>query len=257
VNLARFAYDRLRQARSLLSPGLSGLLAAAVCLRLADAAALDPSDLCVFHAQKIEQHQKLPAGLLQAIALVESGHTVVWERGRRPWPWTVRAAGKGWHLPSEDAALGLIRRIQEEGRTSIDVGCMQINLRFHGHAFRSVREALDPASNIAYAASFLQRLMSETGSWQSAAGYYHSRDPKLAARYFEKVVRIWQDTEAPRPGLPAAVERRVLHLTEHHQLQSMVEELRSALAQLHRAFVDLPLGPYDPELRSACRRIQR
>ena len=249
MNLVRFAYDRLRQARSLLWPGLSGLLAAAVCLRLADAAAFDPSDLCVFHAQKIEQHQNLPPGLLQAIALVESGHKLAWEYDTRPWPWTVRAGGKGWHLPSEEAALGLIRRIQEEGRTSIDVGCMQINLRFHGHAFRSLREALDPASNIAYAASFLQRLMSETGSWRSAAGYYHSRDPKLAARYLEKVTRLWQDAEPSRPGLPAAAERRVIHLAENHQLQSMVEELRSALAQVQRAFVDLPLGPYDPGLR--------
>jgi hypothetical protein len=239
----------LRQARSLLSPGLSWLVAAAVCLRLADAAAFEPSDLCLFHAQKIEQHQNLPPGLLQAIALVESGHKLAWEYDRRPWPWTVRAGGKGWHLPSEEAALGLIRRIQEEGRTSIDVGCMQINLRFHGHAFRNLREALDPATNIAYAASFLQRLMSETGSWRSAAGYYHSRDPKLAARYLEKVSRIWQDAEPSRPGLPAVVERRVFHLAESHRLESMVEELRSALAQVQRAFVDLPLGPYDPGLR--------
>jgi hypothetical protein len=233
----------------LLWPGLSGLLAAAVCLRLADAAALDPSDLCLFHAQKIEQLQNLPPGLLQAIALVESGHKLAWEYERRPWPWTVRAGGKGWLLPNEEAALGLIRHIQEEGSTSIDIGCMQINLRFHGHAFRSLREALDPASNIAYAASFLQKLMTETGSWRSAAGYYHSRDPKRAARYLEKVVSMWQDVEPSRPGLPAATERRLFHLAENHQLQSMVEELRSALAQLHRAFIDLPLGPYDPGQR--------
>jgi hypothetical protein len=233
----------------LLWTGLSGLLAAAVGLGLADAAALDPSDLCLFHAQKIEQHQNLPPGLLRAIALVESGRKLAWEYETRPWPWTVRAGGKGWHLPTEEAALGLIRRIQEEGRTSIDIGCMQINLRFHGHAFRNLREALDPASNIAYAASFLQKLMSETGSWRSAAGYGHSRDPKLAARYFEKVLRIWRDTEPSRPGLPAVAERRVFQLAEEHQLQSMVEELRSALAQVQRAFVDLPLRPYEPGSR--------
>jgi hypothetical protein len=112
----------------------------------------------------------------------------------------------------------LIQRIQEEGRTSIDVGCMQINLQFHGHAFRSVREVLDPASNVAYAASFLQKLMSETGSWRSAAGYYHSRDPKRAARYLEKLGRMWQDAKPSRPGLPAAAERRAFHLAENHQI---------------------------------------
>src|SRR5262245_25517501 len=131
--------------------------------------------ICASSTRKRSSSTKiLPPGLLQAIALVESGRTVAWAHGRRPWPWAVRAGGIGWHLPSEEAALGLIRSIQEEGRTSIDVGCMQINLRFHGRAFRNVREALDPASNIAYA-SFLQGLMSETGSWRSAAGYYHSR----------------------------------------------------------------------------------
>jgi hypothetical protein len=249
VNLVRFAYDRLRPARPWLWLGLHGLLAATVCLRLADAAAFDPADLCVFHAREIERHQHLPRGLLQAIAVVESGHKLAWEYDTRPWPWTVRAGGKGWHLPSEEAALNLIQRIQEEGRTSIDVGCMQINLQFHGHAFRSVREVLDPASNVAYAASFLQKLMSETGSWRSAAGYYHSRDPKRAARYLEKLGRMWQDAKPSRPGLPAAAERRAFHLAENHQLQAMVKELRSALAQLQRAFIDLPLGPYDPELR--------
>jgi hypothetical protein len=250
VNLVTFAYDRLRQARFLLWPGLAVLLATAGCLQLANAATAesDPADLCVFHAQHVERLQHLPPGLLQAIALVESGRKLPAQDGRRPWPWTVRAGGEGWHLPNKETALGVIQRIRAEGRTSIDIGCMQINLRFHGHAFSSLQEALDPASNIAYAASFLRSLMAETGSWRDATAYYHSRDPTRAAGYLEKVTRIWRDIEPSGQGVLTLAEERVLRLVEKHELQLMVDEVRSALAQLHSAFIDLPL-PDGPAFR--------
>ena len=251
MNIVTFAYDRLRQPRSLLRPGLIGLLVATVCFRLANAAPAesDPADLCVLHAQRVERLQELPPGLLQAIALVESGRKRSWQDQRRPWPWTVRAGGEGWHLPSKDTALGLIRRMQDAGRTSIDVGCMQINLQFHGHAFSSLQEALDPASNIAYAGSFLRSLRAETGSWRGAAAYYHSRDPTRGTRYLEKVTRMWGEMGRSSQGALAPAEERAFRLVENHELQSMVDELRSALAQLHRAFVDLPIVPHAPAYR--------
>jgi hypothetical protein len=139
--------------------------------------------------------------------------------------------------------------MQDESGSSIDVGCMQINLRFHGHAFSSLEEALDPASNIAYAASFLRSLMAETRSWRSAAGYYHSRDPTRAARYLEKVTRVWRDLEPSRQGMLTPGEQRVSAMIQKHDLQAMADELRSAMAQLQRAFVDLPLVAHDPGLR--------
>ncbi|HCF18886.1 MAG TPA: hypothetical protein DEV96_12760, partial [Rhodospirillum rubrum] len=55
-----------------------------------------------------------------------------------------------------------------------DVGCMQVNLRYHGGAFDSLEEAIDPAANVAYAASFLRRLFDDTNDWAEAVTAYHS-----------------------------------------------------------------------------------
>ncbi|MEY8882549.1 hypothetical protein [Donghicola sp. XS_ASV15] len=44
------------------------------------------------------------------------------------------------------------------GTTSIDVGCMQVNYRWHGEGFSSLEDMFDPAANTAYAAEFLTRL---------------------------------------------------------------------------------------------------
>lgn len=212
MNPGTFPYDPLRKARCPLWPGRTLLLALVVCLPLANAAtAGDPADLCVLHAQRGERLHHLPPGLLQAIALVETGRQLPGHGDKRPWPWTVQAGGESWHLPTKETALSLIRRIQEEGRTSIDIGCMQINLHFHGDAFSSLEEALDPASNIAYAAIFLQNLMAETGTWRDAAAYYHSRDPTRGARYLGKITRTLRDMGLRRAGVfAAAAEGREL-----------------------------------------------
>ena len=76
---------------------------------------------------------------------------------------------------------------------------MQVNLGYHGHEFASLEDALEPASNVAYAARFLKRLRDETRSWARATARYHSRDPDRGQAYRDKVFRLW-DELLPRPG---------------------------------------------------------
>src|SRR5262249_61335114 len=45
----------------------------------------------------------------------------------------------------------------------------------------------DPATNVAYAAKFLNELKSETGDWGVAPQYYHSRTPYLGRAYAGRV----------------------------------------------------------------------
>jgi hypothetical protein len=45
---------------------------------------------------------------------------------------------------------------------------------------------LNPIKNAEYAADFLASLHTELGSWEAAAGAYHSRTPKYADPYREK-----------------------------------------------------------------------
>ena len=108
---------------------------------------------CVVRAKQVEFHQNLPLGLLRAIALVESGWSPAGRGVRQPWPWAVGSRGQGRFFATKSAAVEFVEALQATGEWNIDVGCMQINLHYHGSAFGTVAEALDPARNVHYAAT--------------------------------------------------------------------------------------------------------
>ena len=68
---------------------------------------------------------------------------------------------------------------------------MQVNLYCHGGAVDSLEQAIDPASNVAYAADYLERLYKSSRSWTTAAGHYHSMTPKRSQYYKMKVLKYW------------------------------------------------------------------
>ncbi|MGB3148827.1 MAG: transglycosylase SLT domain-containing protein, partial [Paracoccaceae bacterium] len=67
---------------------------------------------------------------------------------------------------------------------------------WHGENFQSVAHMFDPTANATYAARFLRDLYAEKGSWEAAAGAYHSRTPAYAERYAARFVRFRQDMVA-------------------------------------------------------------
>ncbi|WP_366130053.1 transglycosylase SLT domain-containing protein [uncultured Roseovarius sp.] len=107
-----------------------------------------------------------------------------------PWPWTVNMEGAGHWFDSRDAALSYVYAEFGRGARSFDIGCFQINYRWHGEAFRSIDHMLDPVSNATYAAKFLSDLHEETGNWSIAAGTYHSRTAEYANAYRDRFDRI-------------------------------------------------------------------
>lgn len=149
--------------------------------------------LCRTQARLMERAAELPDHLLAAIARIESGR---WHKGKGEilsWPWTVMAEGRGRYLPTKRAAIAEVEKLRARGVRNIDVGCMQINLKYHGEAFRTLEEAFDPLSNIAYAAAFLSDLKSETRSWTKAIGHYHSRHQHRGMKYRLKVLEAWRE----------------------------------------------------------------
>ncbi len=171
--------------------GLSSLWAERL---LANQSSLDRNwTLCADHAGLVEVVNKMPRHLLLAIAQVESGRWHGPSRENLAWPWTVMAEGKGRFLPSKEAAIAEVRALQTRGVTNIDVGCMQINLHYHGDAFDSLAEAFDPPRNLAYAATFLSDLRENTRSWTMAIGQYHSKTPALGSKYRRKVLKSWRE----------------------------------------------------------------
>lgn len=158
---------------------LLGLLAAS------KAASANGNSICDSAALRAAEDTGVPAGVLMAIARVEAG------RNRNgvfsPWPWTVNEAGSGSFFPDLQSAMDHVDQALANGDRNIDIGCFQVNIRWHSQEFDSLRSMFNPDTNAAYAARFLQRLLQETGSWEGAIGAYHSRQELAAESYLAKV----------------------------------------------------------------------
>lgn len=159
--------------------------------------------LCERAARQAAAETGVPADLMLAIALVETGQTRAGRFG--PWPWTANLEGEGHRFDSPAALAAFAEGAVAAGRTSLDIGCFQINWRWHGAGFRRPADLVDPLTGARHAAAFLLRLVDELGSWDRAIGAYHSRDPERAARYAARVRRLRADPGAdpPAPEPPA------------------------------------------------------
>lgn len=144
--------------------------------------------LCDQAAARASAASGVPLSVLRAIALTETGRTK--QGSFRPWPWTVNMEGKGVWFDSLGEARDYVARHHARGARSYDVGCFQINYRWHGQHFATLDQMFDPDANAAYAARFLGELYAEFGDWSRAAGAYHSRTPYFAAKYRQRFERI-------------------------------------------------------------------
>jgi hypothetical protein len=165
-------------AERALRPGVALLV---VWGLLAGMAQADPSDICLSAARDAAAQSGVPLSVLIAISQTETGRRQDGET--RPWPWTVNMEGEGHWFDSRDEALAYVFENYNRGARSFDVGCFQINFRWHGDHFNSIEEMFDPAENAAYAAQFLTQLHAESGDWSTAAGAFHSRTESEAAGY--------------------------------------------------------------------------
>lgn len=157
----------------------------------------ETSSLCLDAAQHAATKTGVPLDVLRSISLSETGRTK--DGAFDPWPWTVNMEGVGKWFDSYEQAQAYVDRHFQDGARSFDVGCFQINYRWHGDAFASVRQMFDPRMNALYAARFLQELHGEFGNWSQAAGAYHSRTPKLARKYAARFDRIRAKLQPFRP----------------------------------------------------------
>ncbi|PCD76625.1 transglycosylase SLT domain-containing protein [Pseudothioclava arenosa] len=148
----------------------------------------DNAALCESAAEMASARTGVPVSVLKAISLNETGRKL---NGQfRPWAWTVNMEGKGVWFETRDEARAYVAKEYQRGARSFDVGCFQINFKWHGEAFASIDAMFDPLENGIYAATFLKELYQEKGSWKAAAGAYHSRTPKYADRYAARFERF-------------------------------------------------------------------
>jgi len=145
---------------------------------------------CEYLANVIEETEDLPAGILSSISNVEAGR-IIGNKPKRGWPWTVNHSGEGLFFENKLDAIQYVTSHLERGDLNMDVGCMQISLKWHSKQFSSLEEAFDPKINIKYAAYFLTKLFNDHGDWNLAIKHYHSSDPKKHLKYHKKVLAAW------------------------------------------------------------------
>ena len=182
----------------------------------------DNATMCAREITLQETALGIPRKLLHAISLAESGRTDRASGAHVAWPWTVMAEGRGRYYDSKGAVIAAVRSLLRRGVRNIDVGCMQINLYFHPHAFDSLDDAFDPISNVAYGAKYLMALETKQGDWLTAVKRYHSATQRFQVPYWAKVERIWQ-TARERDFEDVRERRRAQYSARHAAILKRAE----------------------------------
>ncbi|NTJ41355.1 lytic transglycosylase domain-containing protein [Agrobacterium larrymoorei] len=139
---------------------------------------------CERQIQAAAGQYAIPEGILYSVGLTETG------RKGSLSPYAINIEGKAYFPQSLPEAYQLVEQARSNGAKLIDIGCMQINVYFHGEEFNSIAEMFDPAKNVAYAAKFLRRLHDRHETWTMAVARYHAgpnNDP-AQQRYVCRVI---------------------------------------------------------------------
>ena len=114
------------------------------------------------------KHYDIPLAVFYAVGLLETG-------GRDGLqPYSMNIEGRSATNATLADALATFEAAHRRGASLIDVGCMQINYRWHGKNFASVTEMFDPARNVDYAARFLRELKTREKTWTLAVARYNA-----------------------------------------------------------------------------------
>ena len=143
------------------------------------------SQVCEQEMVRAAQANDIPLNVLYAVGLTETGRKGTLN------PFDMNVDGRSVSSASLSEALSKFESERAKGAQLIDIGCMQINQRWHGANFHSVADMFDPARNVRYAANFLKELRSREGTWTLAVARYNAGPNNDAAqkKYVCAVIR--------------------------------------------------------------------
>ena len=207
--------------------------------------------ICDQAAYKAATQTNVPYNVLRAISRTETGRTL--GNSLKPWPWTVNMEGDGHWFDTLDEARSYVFKHFKQGARSFDVGCFQINYKWHQDGFQSIDDMFDPDSNALYAAEFLQSLYGEFGNWTDAVGAYHSRTERHATRYTERYAEILAalGPGAPTPTSPRQDDRPGRVAATWADLFGTARQVDGLVAETDREGVQTSPGSLVPLARSA------
>lgn len=140
---------------------------------------------CLKAIDLIAERSVVPVKLLLQVAKVESG----FGPQKMPWPWAIQVQGKSYYFKNHSAATLYIKQLLALGVENFDVGCFQINWRWHKDKVRTPQELLNPLKNTLIATQFLSELKIKHQSWMKAVSYYHSSNLLQGQNYAKLVFK--------------------------------------------------------------------
>jgi len=181
----RAAPGRFRRQGQTPKERLANALLAAALTAIWSFSAQADSNACEREMVSAAARHGVPLQVLYSVGLTESG-----VRGHLN-PFDIDVDGRPISANSLSDAISRVESEQAHGAKFIDVGCMQINVRFHGSHFASLAQMFDPARNVDYAAGYLRQLKDQVGTWTLAVARYNAGPANQVAevRYVCSVVR--------------------------------------------------------------------
>ena len=123
---------------------------------------IDKLKLCENTIESVELQTDIPKGLLLGIGKAEAIRKI--NNKYIIWPWTINHAGKSLFFDTKKQMTNYVFKNLKRNDFNIDVGCMQINIKWHKNNFKKISDMFEINPNISYAASFLQQLKNKYGS---------------------------------------------------------------------------------------------
>ena len=182
----------------------------------------EKSNSCEKTIESIELQTDIPKGLLLGIGKAEAIRKI--NNKYIIWPWTINHAGKSMFFDTKKQMRNYVSKNLKKNDFNIDVGCMQINIKWHKNNFKKIADMFEVSPNISYAASFLLQLKNKHGSWDKAIKHYHSSDPKKNIPYLIKVKSFWKKFEGEKIIKAKTIKHESLKKTNQASLANMIKE---------------------------------
>lgn len=153
--------------------------------------------------EAVSDYCGVPARILYAVALAESGR--VKNKRFDAWPWTLNISGKGQYFETRADQYTALMAAIRDGK-SVDIGSMQLNWKWQFHRLHSAWQATDPTYNVITGCNILKSHFSDPSSmhrhhrfkdWRAAVERYHSpgsstEQQSRAQAYANRVHRQWE-----------------------------------------------------------------
>lgn len=140
---------------------------------------------------RVGQEKGLDPYILYAVALAESAYSPINDGTVAPYPYTLRTRTTPFYgRDLKDTQKKLVEILKNTN--SVDVGMMQINVRWHAHRVKNPLDLLDVETNLQVAADILnERLRANQNNWEKSLAQYHSFDSDRGQKYAKSVLAIY------------------------------------------------------------------